>query len=425
MADLTEVAPREINPTEHPSPLHLTREALYDLVWTEPVVTLAKRWGVSDVAVAKWCRKLNVPRPERGYWAKAAAGHVGKRRPLPHAKKGERTEVVVSTGSPKKPTEAKPASEALPDDLKALYLAFDTPSSKIEVSAELRGQHKLVAQVQSTLQHARTDDAGILIARSRSHLDLKVTRDTLDRALRIADAMIKALEQNGIRIAVRETDDQGQDRRRTTATVFGEKIAFDLTEKVTRSERPLTREEKQKLAKDPYFWIRDKYAYSPTGNLRLRIVESYLPFRASWADGKRHRVEDHLTDFAKALVLVANKRRLDRAEAERRQKAWEEEARRRREAEEAWELEQKRRKALDLLEERWLKSCRIRQFAATVEQAAAQAGATASDGDELQRWLTWAISYADALDPFKVPPFLALFDRTTEDVQLEPRRYFW
>src|SRR5262245_1766044 len=33
------------------------REDLYDQVWAEPMRTVAKRYGVSDVALAKICRK--------------------------------------------------------------------------------------------------------------------------------------------------------------------------------------------------------------------------------------------------------------------------------------------------------------------------------------------------------------------------------
>ena len=52
----------------------LTREQLYDLVWSEPMQRLAKQIGISDVAIAKHCRKLGVPVPERGHWNKLQVG---------------------------------------------------------------------------------------------------------------------------------------------------------------------------------------------------------------------------------------------------------------------------------------------------------------------------------------------------------------
>jgi len=46
------------------------REKLYEEVWKEPVLVVADRYGVSNVALAKACRKLAVPLPPRGYWAR-------------------------------------------------------------------------------------------------------------------------------------------------------------------------------------------------------------------------------------------------------------------------------------------------------------------------------------------------------------------
>jgi integrase len=47
---------------------YFRREALYELVWTAPVMEIARRLGVSDVALAKLCRKAAIPIPKRGYW---------------------------------------------------------------------------------------------------------------------------------------------------------------------------------------------------------------------------------------------------------------------------------------------------------------------------------------------------------------------
>src|SRR5205809_6892525 len=61
----------------------LSRQELYDLVWSTPASALSEEFGVSDVAIAKRCKKLRVPRPSRGYWAKVEAGKKPKRPPLP------------------------------------------------------------------------------------------------------------------------------------------------------------------------------------------------------------------------------------------------------------------------------------------------------------------------------------------------------
>lgn len=62
---------------------YFKREALYELVWTAPVSEVAKRIGVSDVALAKLCRRAAIPIPARGYWARVESGQPTCIEPLP------------------------------------------------------------------------------------------------------------------------------------------------------------------------------------------------------------------------------------------------------------------------------------------------------------------------------------------------------
>jgi hypothetical protein len=55
-------------------PFTLTREQLYNLVWSEPLQRLGKQIGISDVGLAKQCRNIRVPLPVTGYWNKLHAG---------------------------------------------------------------------------------------------------------------------------------------------------------------------------------------------------------------------------------------------------------------------------------------------------------------------------------------------------------------
>jgi hypothetical protein len=74
----------EVGATRPPSPYVLAqynRERLYEEVWLEPTQKVAARYGISDVALSKVCKQLDVPKPPRGYWAKKAAGVTVPRRP--------------------------------------------------------------------------------------------------------------------------------------------------------------------------------------------------------------------------------------------------------------------------------------------------------------------------------------------------------
>src|SRR3546814_16570117 len=59
------------------------RQALYDLVWAEPLVTLAPKLGITGTALAKICRRHAIPVPGRGHWANLKADKASPRFPLP------------------------------------------------------------------------------------------------------------------------------------------------------------------------------------------------------------------------------------------------------------------------------------------------------------------------------------------------------
>jgi hypothetical protein len=60
----------------------LSREELFALVWEKPTQEVARELGVSDVAIAKLCARLQVPKPPRGYWARVQSGQTPRRPPL-------------------------------------------------------------------------------------------------------------------------------------------------------------------------------------------------------------------------------------------------------------------------------------------------------------------------------------------------------
>ena len=56
-----------------------SKEKLHRLVWKYPTSYIAKRLGVSDNTVAKWCRQYSIDKPPRGYWAKKRAGKLDEK----------------------------------------------------------------------------------------------------------------------------------------------------------------------------------------------------------------------------------------------------------------------------------------------------------------------------------------------------------
>ncbi|HTF40442.1 MAG TPA: hypothetical protein VK754_07605 [Propionibacteriaceae bacterium] len=71
------------------------RAQLFERVWSQPVASLAVEWGLSGPGLKKVCRRLQIPVPPRGYWAKLKAGHRIKRPALPGILNDSDPEIIV------------------------------------------------------------------------------------------------------------------------------------------------------------------------------------------------------------------------------------------------------------------------------------------------------------------------------------------
>jgi integrase len=58
-----------------------SRKALHRIIWSEPMTLVSRKLGISDVGLAKACRRHDIPVPDRGYWSRHVAARVKMRLP--------------------------------------------------------------------------------------------------------------------------------------------------------------------------------------------------------------------------------------------------------------------------------------------------------------------------------------------------------
>ena len=235
--------------------IKLTREELYERVWSTPTTKLAKKFGMSDVALGKICKKLDIPKPYPGYWQQLAAGRRVHKEPLPPIKQGVPSVTYIYPHQP-----AAPFQPENPEVL-ARIEREGQPANSIAVAETLRGAHPLVRRTRQVLEKGKPDDYGMLgWSLNQRCVNLRVSKTALHRALRIMDALLKALEARGYSAEV------SKDGPAATHILIGaEKVKVRLSEKANRGERELTAEEKKK----PPHTISNRWVYSPSGKLTL------------------------------------------------------------------------------------------------------------------------------------------------------------
>lgn len=212
----------------------ITRETLYEEVWAEPVSRVAPRYGISGVALGKVCRKHKIPLPPRGYWAKINAGHSPKKLPLPTAKEFENYSLPLSRSHTYDPNN--------PDASRKKTTTAQERIGFIDVPDVLESPHPLIRAASKRLRRKTGwDNYKGLRSAPGEIFHFEVTHGALDRALLIGDALINALEHQGIKVWV------DSEKNRTLIKLGETSLALAISEHVARAKHEVTVAEKKAI----------------------------------------------------------------------------------------------------------------------------------------------------------------------------------
>jgi hypothetical protein len=376
--------------------LTIEREELYRQVWAEPIFRLAPKYGISNVALKKICKKLNVPTQPRGYWAKIQNHIRVERTPLPKIKNDQPKvhEMNMNRSPVAKSKPEKPHPTLLPETLEVIERIETWPA--IKVPRNLRNAHPLVKKTLEELSEAEPDKYSMLRPWGKEILDVRVSHRLLKRALRVMQALLTRIESLGFHASAKK----GYHLPTTEAVVFDETISFGISEKSRQIDHVLTDSEKKHIERYGSISFAPKWDYEPTGVLSLKI-DSWAArgIRKEWNDSKSKGVENHLKDFLINLVTIADLEKKRRLEIEERKKRWQEELEARQEMERQRQEEQKRLQDLENQALRWAKATQLRAYIVEVEGKANGNDLPAEEQERLASWLRWAREHADRIDP--------------------------
>ena len=241
--------------------------------------------------------------------------------------------------------------------------------------------HPLVERTRKNISKAPLDK-GCFIGRLEG-LDMRVSPNSLDRALSIMDVLFKASEKKGFVFDIKKEDYKSK----TNVTFSGESFAIDMYEKINIIKK----------GQDQHGF--NRYDYIPNGNLVLRIKDAPYGVRSEWKDGEIKKLEACINNFINGIFLAAEKQKINRLKREQEHREWEEKNRK---GEEDQKIRQQEQALLDILEKEamgWHKSKIIRSYIEAATAAHIQKNGKVEPGSEFDKWKAWATLMADKLDP--------------------------
>lgn len=333
----------------------LSREALYELVWSSSLLSLSKQYDLSNNGFRKLCIRMEIPLPKNGHWQQVKYGKADEQPPLHYPYTGE-IEATLRL------REERTAENRISKTVSK------APSP---VSKQLAHPHPLVIRSKAALERTEPDRSRFLnmLSCGDSGLDIKVTKINIGRALRIMDSLIKALEAAGHSIALQNG--------RTYVTLGTDTFRMQLREQTTKAHASSERV--------------GFTQYQSTGKLAFSVGIGHM---REFRDGMK-TLEEQLPVILEHFEAV-NQEWLQLRLSQRIRKDAEEEQERI-----LQEVDNRRNKEVadfkTLLEkaERWYKAGNLRRYINEVERRG-----NSSDSEDLRNWLEWAREKADWYDPF-------------------------
>lgn len=350
------------------------REVLYKEVWSFPITQVAKKYMVSDVAIHKVCKALDIPTPPKGYWAKVYAGKDVEITPLPESeakdiKLGVRSEEVEEDNS------QDAFSFMSQEEKEAILIAavmIELPDESDKLHPKIKSYKKQIGKQPDTVNCSPS-------------IKNEISYNAKLRKCRILDALIKATESLGVSL-----DDELRFHYKQDF------VSLHFTEGTDTVSHKLTKEENMALLKYEderrrYSWASKpqirKYDYFHNGRLSVKVGNN------TWfRDSKSSSVEEQLGDIMIALFVALHEAKVVREAREEAERKRQEEQRRQEEMRKRYNIEVEKTLALENMAEDFETACKIRNLVKAVEEKG-------STDTEVLKWISWAKAKADWYDP--------------------------
>jgi hypothetical protein len=347
----------------------LTRKELYDLVWTEPLSRLAKKYKISDNGLRKIYKRMNIPIPALGHWQKI---QYGKR-------------VIVT----KLPTKYDRKDEITLDEKKPGDIDVDSPIAQQRRLIQSIDQSKDLPLIVPNRLSSRPDK---LIRSSmdyydavrryyKSHhgthpdkinvLNIQVQEESRPRAFRLLDTIIKVLRSRKHDIIA--------DHFTTYVKIGDEHVKFRLREKQKVSDIKTSYGGQQFESTGEFVFVIDIRSYD-----RKEVKDGHEP------------IESKISTIIAILELEGKRMKEERIASEIRRKEWEEQQRIERELKERQDKEVHAFKKLFLQAIRLHQTNILRSYIRTIEVNAVKNGTVS---EELKTWMNWAEKKVSWYDP--------------------------
>lgn len=378
------------------------REDLFNEMWTDPVFTVAQRYGISDNSLRKHCKRLGIPLPSSGYRAKINSGQKVSKPSLPKVT-GELKKHIRNYALKVRTDINQMSDEELMIDEEFHLFREETKTlikevcSNIQVKGQLRKPHHLIDDHKEEVIYRRKRDK--LLSQSnispnyyssvkskyrdnKAIVPIYVSKTNVNRVYRILNALISALDE--MEGYVQLFIEKGKEK--ASFFIMHSVFYFEFNEEIQKKSKSIGIDESQS---NVVLSISAKSWFTDSGQIEM-----------TYKDHDNEPLENQVGALIYEMFVIVNKHlAIDEIKDREQKREWAEQ-------EQKWRLEKMRKGQLEemkLLEQvvmDWEKAEKIRRFADCMEKEINNV----EDIDKKNKlivWLNWSRAKADWIDPLK------------------------
>lgn len=203
-------------------PYSLTRQEMFDLLWSTPRAAVLGKLGITEVQLGLICGFHRIPRPTKAYWAQKEKGEEPRRPALPpiadpwrelitdRPRRFEDMPLVLQGVAPEPIAESEEQASTPVPVAKQAPIPKPAPAPRQQPArrgpartqrtalwSRVRRPHQAIAESVELIRAAKPVD-GVVSYGGGNILELRVGRDSLERAVFILDGLVRALEKRGV-----------------------------------------------------------------------------------------------------------------------------------------------------------------------------------------------------------------------------------
>ncbi|MAI34696.1 MAG: hypothetical protein CMM07_23900 [Rhodopirellula sp.] len=268
--------------------MEISRQALYEALWSSPRKELASVWGIDPNTITYASKKQNIPLPKPGHWTLVSMG----KPPSQPALIGDPDESVILEDPPRKPRKKKSSSST---PKKVAQTSGPTPTVSSEPEPTVMDPVTSISEALPTVRKAYKTYSSPRAARDYKYqhvlpgsaevIRIAVMPEMVDRALLLMDTILREFQKSQWKTQI------PSERDRNKNSVFVEEVEILFT---------ITEHRQQERVKSESRWTTWEYRYHSTGTLRFQFGTS------SWVheikDNKRKKLEERIPDIIEGIL---------------------------------------------------------------------------------------------------------------------------